>query len=112
MANPKINAAEKYTPPIVKSASESSAKYKDTGWGLEQGIMESDERNDNLQPSKLAKFPFLSNPNLLFGNSQTTPAASKCQKLIVKLCCWGYGFMNEEENKRKTVGKNGKFSSC
>lgn len=87
MAKPKINAAEKYTPPTVESASESSAKYKDAGCRLELGIIQSDERNDDLQQPKLAKFLFLSNPNLLFGNSQTTPAASKCQKLIVGLRC-------------------------
>ena len=60
----------------------------DIGSGVGGGmgiVIESDERHNHLQQSKLAKFPFLSNLNLLFGNSQTTSIASKCQKLIANI---------------------------
>lgn len=58
----------------------------DTGCGGGMGIViESDERHDHLQQSKLAKFPSLSNLNLLFGNSQTSSTASKCQTLIASI---------------------------
>lgn len=68
----KINRAEKSTPPTVRSASKSwgqSVWIQGRGdkWGT---IIESNERNDHLQQSKLVKSPFLPNPNPLLGNSK------------------------------------------